>query len=262
MNSPERCVRFLCEKRCYTSQRQPALPWLTNTPIPITNAARNASISVRPHNILRLIANLLGLTVQLVGFKGFVMTLRNDTTALGVDAIAKSILVLRDQNILLDHDLAVLYGVTTKRLNEQVKRNLPRFPSDFMFQLTVDEEGALRSHFATSKKAGPNRGGRRYLPYAFTEQGVAMLSSVLSTERAVAVNIEIMRAFVRMRGVFAANKSLARRFAELETRIGRLDKKTARQDEAIAAIMSAIRELMNPPIRRTRGIGFTAKFDE
>jgi hypothetical protein len=209
-----------------------------------------------------LIANLLGLTVQLVGFKSFVMTLRNDTTALGVDAIAKSILVLRDQNILLDHDLAALYGVTTKRLNEQVKRNLTRFPGDFMFQLTVDEEGALRSHFATSKKAGPNRGGRRYLPYAFTEQGVAMLSSVLSTERAVAVNIEIMRAFVRMRGVFAANKSLARRFAELETRIGRLDKKTARQDEAIAAIMSVIRELMNPPIRRTRGIGFTAKFDE
>jgi hypothetical protein len=190
------------------------------------------------------------------------MTLRNDTAALGVDAIAKSILVLRHQNILLDHDLAALYGVTTKRLNEQVKRNLARFPSDFMFQLTVDEEGALRSHFATSKKAGLNRGGRRYLPYAFTEQGVAMLSSVLSTERAVAVNIEIMRAFVRMRSVLTANKALARRFAELETRIGRLDKKTARQDEAIAAIMSAIRELMTPPIRRTRGIGFTAKFDD
>ena len=191
------------------------------------------------------------------------MTSRSDAAAVGVDAIAKSILVLRHQNILLDRDLAALYGVTTKRLNEQVKRNLARFPSDFMFQLTVDEEGALRSHFATSKKkARPNRGGRRYLPYAFTEQGVAMLSSVLSTERAVAVNIEIMRAFVRMRGVLAANKALARRFVELETRIGHLDKKTARQDEAIAAIMSAIRELMNPPIRRTRGIGFTAKFDE
>jgi hypothetical protein len=113
--------------------------------------------------------------------------------------------------------------------------------------------------FATSKKPTVNRGGRRYLPYAFTEQGVAMLSSVLSIERAVAVNIEIMRAFVRMRSVFAANKELARRFAELETR---LDKKTATQDKAIAAIMSAIRQLMNPPIRRTRGIGFTAKFDE
>jgi hypothetical protein len=97
------------------------------------------------------------------------------------------------------------------------------------------------------------------LPYAFTEQGVAMLSSVLSTERAVAVNIEIMRAFVRMRGVLAANEELAQRFAELEVR---LDKKAAVQDKAIAAIMSAIRELTNPPIRRSRGIGFTAKFDE
>jgi len=183
----------------------------------------------------------------------------DSTAAPGVDSIAKSILVLRHQNILLDCDLAALYGVTTKRLNEQVKRNLARFPIDFMFQLTAEEETALRSHFATSKKPTANRGGRRYLPYAFTEQGVAMLSSVLSTERAVAVNIEIMRAFVRMRSVLAANKELARRFAELENR---LDKKTATQDKAIAAIMSAIRQLMNPPIRRTCGIGFTAKFDE
>jgi hypothetical protein len=98
-----------------------------------------------------------------------------------------------------------------------------------MFQLTAEEEAALRSHFATSNKPAVNRGGRRYLTYAFTEQGVAMLSSVLSTERAVAVNIEIMRAFVRMRGVLAANKELARRFAELEAR---LDKRTAKQDEA------------------------------
>ena len=198
--------------------------------------------------------------MQRVGFIGFMMTSRIDTSAaLGVDGIAKSILVLRDQNVLLDRDLATLYGVTTKRLNEQVKRNLARFPIDFMFQLTAEEETALRSHFATSKKPTPNRGGRRYLPYAFTEQGVAMLSSVLSTERAVSVNIEIMRAFVRMRSVLAANKELARRFAELETR---LDKKAVVQDKAIAVIMSAIRELMNPPIRRTRGIGFTAKFDE
>jgi ORF6N domain len=188
------------------------------------------------------------------------MTSRIDTSAaLGEDGIAKSILLLRDQNVLLDRDLAALYGVTTKRLNEQVKRNLARFPIDFMFQLTAEEETALRSHFATSKKPTSNHGGRRYLPYAFTEQGVAMLSSVLSTERAVAVNIEIMRAFVRMRSVLAANKELAQRFAELESR---LDKKTAVQDKAIAAIMSAIRELMNPPIRLSRGIGFTAKFDE
>jgi hypothetical protein len=191
---------------------------------------------------------------------GLMMTSRIDTSAaLGVDGIAKSILLLRDQNVLLDRDLAALYGVATKRLNEQVKRNLARFPIDFMFQLTAEEQTALRSHFATSKKPAANRGGRRYLPYAFTEQGVAMLSSVLSTERAVAVNIEIMRAFVRMRSVLAANKELAQRFAELEAR---LDKKAAVQDKAIAAIMSAIRELMNPPIRRSRGIDFTAKFDE
>jgi hypothetical protein len=206
-----------------------------------------------------LIAHQLGLTVQLVGFKGLMMTSRIDpTAALGIDAIAKSILVLRHQNILLDRDLAALYGVTTKRLNEQVKRNLARFPIDFMFQLTAEEETALRSHFATSTKPAATRGGRRYLPYAFTEQCVAMLSSVLSTERAVAVNVEIMRAFVRMRVVLAANKELARRFAELEAR---LDKRTAKQDKAIAAIMSAIRELMNPTLRRTRGIGFTAKVD-
>ena len=102
------------------------------------------------------------------------MTLRNDTAALGVDAIAKSILVLRHQNILLDHDLAALYGVTTKRLNEQVKRDLARFPIDFMFQLTAEEETALRSHFAASNEPAVNCCGRRYLPYAFTEQGVAM----------------------------------------------------------------------------------------
>ena len=221
---------------------------------------RNSTISRRSHSIFGLIALPPMLTVQLVAFRGFIMTSRIDrTAALGVEAIAKSILVLRHQNILLDHDLAALYGLTTKRLNEQVKRNLARFPTDFMFQLTAEEEAALRSHFATSKMPAPTRGGRRYLAYAFTEQGVAMLSSVLSTERAVAVNIEIMRAFVRMRGVLAVNKELARRFAELETR---LDKKAATQEKAIAAIMSAIRELMNQPIRRTRGIGFTAKFDE
>jgi phage regulator Rha-like protein len=220
----------------------------------------NAAISGQPGSISGLFADRLALRVELLGFKGSMIPSKVDSTAAqGVDAIAKSILVLRGQNILLDRDLAALYGVTTKRLNEQVKRNLARFPIDFMFQLTAEEEAALRSHFATSSKPAVNRGGRRYLAYAFTEQGVAMLSSVLSTERAVAVNIEIMRAFVRMRGVLAANKELARRFAELESR---LDKRTAKQDKAIAAILSAIRELMNPTMRPNRGIGFTAKFDE
>ncbi len=109
-----------------------------------------------------------------------------------VERIERSILLIRGHKVMLDSDLAELYGVTTKRLNEQVKRNLSRFPDDFMFQLTESETYVLRSQYATSKKG---RGGRRYLPYVFTEQGVAMLSSVLNSERAIKVNIEIMRAF-------------------------------------------------------------------
>lgn len=111
-------------------------------------------------------------------------------------AIERRIFVIRDRQVMLDEDLADLYGVATKRLVEQVKRNLDRFPEDFMFQLTEDEATALRSQIATSKTG---RGGRRYAPYVFTEQGVAMLSSVLRSDRAIAVNIEIMRAFVELR---------------------------------------------------------------
>jgi hypothetical protein len=150
---------------------------------------RNAVISGQPCSISGLIARRLALRVELLGFKGSVMPSKGDSSAAqGLDAIAKSILVLRGQNILLDRDLAALYGVTTKRLNEQVKRNLARFPIDFMFQLTAEEEAALRSHFATSNKPAVNRGGRRYLAYAFTQQGVAMLSSVLSTCDPIAVS--------------------------------------------------------------------------
>ena len=170
--------------------------------------------------------------------------------------IARSILVLRGQRVLLDAELADLYGVATKVLLQAVKRNAQRFPEDFMMQLTATEWAALRSQFVTSKTG---RGGRRYTPYAFTEQGVAMLSSVLSSERAIAVNIEIMRAFVRMRELLSSNKELARRFAQLEARI---DKKLAEHDEAITAILSAIRELMNPPVPKRRPIGFTANLNE
>jgi len=166
--------------------------------------------------------------------------------------ITRSILVLHGHKVLLDEDLAALYGVETKVLVQAVKRNAARFPADFMFQLTAPEWAALRSQFVTSK---PGRGGRRYPPYAFTEQGVAMLSSVLGSQRAIAVNIEIMRAFVRMREMLASNQELAKRIDQLEARIG---KKLATHDEAIAAILSAIRELMNPPAPKRRGIGFTA----
>jgi hypothetical protein len=170
-----------------------------------------------------------------------------------VEDIARAILVLRGQRVLIDAELADLYGVATKVLLQAVKRNMQRFPADFMMKLTATEWAALRSQFVTSK---PGRGGRRYPPYAFTEQGVAMLSSVLGSERAIAVNIEIMRAFVRMRELLNSNKELARRFAQLEARI---DKKLAAHDDAITAILSAIRQLMNPPAPKRRPIGFTAK---
>jgi hypothetical protein len=173
-----------------------------------------------------------------------------------VEHITQSILVLRGQRVLLDEALADLYGVQTKVLIQAVKRNLPRFPEDFMFQLSTAEWGALRSQIVTSKIG---RGGRRYSPYAFTEQGVAMLSSVLGSERAIAVNIQIMRAFVRLRDLLTSNRELARRFQQLEAR---LDKKLGEHDEAIAAILSAIRELMKSPPPKRRGIGFTASLDE
>jgi hypothetical protein len=120
---------------------------------------------------------------------------------------------LRGQRVMFDTDLARLYGVQTKALNKAVKRNADRFPSDFMFQLTPEESQAMRFQFGTSK----GRGGRRYRPYAFTQEGIAMLSSVLRSRRAVAVNIEIMRAFVRMRAFLASQHDLARKLAELES---------------------------------------------
>jgi hypothetical protein len=173
-----------------------------------------------------------------------------------VENISRAIVVLRSQRLLLDAELAALYGVETRALVQAVKRNRTRFPEDFMFQLSTTEGAALRSQSVISKS---NRGGRRYSPYAFTEQGVAMLSSVLNSERAIAVNIQIMRAFARLRELLASNQELARRFAQLEAR---LDKKLAVHDEAIAAILSAIRQLMHPPASKRRGIGFTADLEQ
>ena len=147
--------------------------------------------------------------------------------------------------------------VETKVLVQAVKRNLARFPDDFMFQLSAEESRALRSQFATLKNGRGQH--RKYLPYAFTEQGVAMLSSVLRSARAIAVNIQIMRAFVRMRELLISNRELAQKLDQLEAR---LEKKLASRDRAIAAILSAIRELMNPTPPKRRGIGFTADLDE
>ena len=131
-----------------------------------------------------------------------------------VELIERRIYVIRGQKVMLDADLAELYQAPTKRLNEAVRRNAARFPEDFMFQLTHEESDCLRSQFATSKEG---RGGRRYLPYAFTEQGVAMLSSVLNSDRAVMVNITIMRAFVRLRELLATHRDLADKIEQLET---------------------------------------------
>jgi ORF6N domain len=170
--------------------------------------------------------------------------------------ITQSILVFRGHKVLLDEDLAALYGVQTGVLIQAVKRNIRRFPADFMFQLTAAEWTILRSRTVISRSG---HGGRRYAPYVFTEQGVAMLSSVLGSEQAIAVNIEIMRAFVKLRELLSSNRELARRFEELEAR---LEKRLTEHDEAIAAILSAIRQLMNPPVPKRRSIGFTANLGE
>lgn len=130
------------------------------------------------------------------------------------DQVEQNILLIRGHRVMLDADLAKLYGVTTKRLNEQVQRNKKRFPSDFMFQLTLEDVERLRSQFATLKTGRGQH--RKYRPYVFTEQGVAMLSSVLHSERAIQVNIAIMRAFVQLREMIGSNKGLARRLNELE----------------------------------------------
>ncbi len=183
-----------------------------------------------------------------------------------VRQIAKAIHWVRGEKVLLDFDLATLYGVPTKTLNQAVKRNATRFPEDFMFQLSAEETRFLRSQFVTAKSQAadnqwilPNwsqfvtssrkHRGRRYRPYAFTEQGVAMLSSVLNSERAVKVNIAIMRAFVKLRQTLETNRELARKFSELEKRVGK-------HDEEIDAILEAIRQLMAPPEKPRREIGF------
>jgi hypothetical protein len=184
------------------------------------------------------------------------MTKTKDSALVPIERITHSILIVRGQRVLLDAELAALYGVTTKRFNEQVKRNAERFPEDFMFQLSSDEAGVLRSHSATSK---PRRGGRRYAPFAFTEHGAIMAAMILNSPRAVEMSVYVVRAFVQLREMLASNKELAQRLDELEARIAR---KLATHDQAITGILKTIRELMNPPAPKRRGIGFTADFDE
>lgn len=170
------------------------------------------------------------------------------------ELIQRRILFFRGQKVMLDVDLADLYGVETKALNRAVSRNIERFPGDFMFRLTTMEFELLRYHFGTSNARSQTstskklRGGRRYLPYAFTEQGVAMLSSVLRSKRAVMVNLGIMRAFVKLRQMLGSNRSLARKLAEMEKRY----------DAQFKEVFEAIRQLMTPalPAKPRRRIGF------
>lgn len=165
-----------------------------------------------------------------------------------VEIIERKIYLIRGHKVMLDRDLAELYQVPTRRLNEQVKRNLTRFPADFMFQLSDEEAENLRSQFATSSTS---HGGRRYLPYVFTEQGVAMLSSVLNSERAVQVNIAIMRTFVKLRQMLASNAELARKLAAMEKKY----------DSQFRMVFDAIRELMRPPEPKKQKIGFQRNND-
>jgi hypothetical protein len=162
-----------------------------------------------------------------------------------IEVIEKKILFIGGQKMMLDSDLAALYGVTTKRLNEQVRRNLKRFPSDFMYQLSREEFESLKSHFATSSSWG----GRRTRPYAFTEQGIAMLSSVLNSDRAIEVNIQIMRAFVKLREMMLSHKDLTRKLAELEKKY----------DGQFQIVFEAIQQLIEVEEKPKRKIGFLAK---
>jgi len=159
-----------------------------------------------------------------------------------IETIQRSILFIRKEKVMLDTDLAVLYGVETRVLVQAVKRNIERFPDDFMFQLSTEEFSFLRSQSVTSSPWG----GRRYPPYAFTEQGVAMLSSVLKSKRAVQVNVEIMRTFVQLRQMTAGHKALARRLHQLEQKY----------DKQFSVVFDALRELMQPPDSDKRPIGF------
>ena len=168
--------------------------------------------------------------------------------AIPAERIERSILVLRGQKVLLDAELAALYGVTTKRLNEQVKRNRERFPEDFMFRLTpVELDGLNRSQIATGSQRHRDP---RFAPYAFTEHGAIMAANVLASPRAIEMSVHVVRAFVRLREMIGANKELARKLDELEGKL-------ATHDQAIAGLIVAIRELMRPPEpAKKRRIGF------
>jgi hypothetical protein len=170
----------------------------------------------------------------------------NKTTIILAKRVATKILILRNQKVILDTDLAELYGVSVKRLNEQLRRNVRRFPADFLFTLTREEHKNLRSQNATSSSA---HGGRRYLPHAFTEHGAIMAATVLNSKRAIEMSILVVRAFVHMRQALVVNQHVASKLSELEAR---LDSHDAEIDD----LVQAIRELLTPLPSSSRRIGF------
>ena len=181
----------------------------------------------------------------------------NESDAVPTERISHAIIVLRGQRVILDRDLAALYGVTTKRLNEQVKRNRERFPEDFMFELSAYEAEASRSQIATLNRGrGQNL---KYLPRAFTEHGAIQAANVLNSSRAVVMSVYVVRAFIQMREVLASNKMVTRKLVSLERSLGALDVKTQRQ---LKELYDLIRQLMGSPPAKRRGIGFTAELEE
>lgn len=185
------------------------------------------------------------------------MTKNKDTALVPVERITHSILIVRGQRVLLDSELAALYDVTTKALNQAVKRNAERFPEDFMFRLSRAEAEALnRSQSVTGSQKHRDP---RFPPFAFTEHGAIMAATILNSPRAVEMSLYVVRAFVKLRELLASNQELARRLDELEARITR---QFATHDQAITGILKTIRELMSPPEPKRRGIGFTADFNE
>ncbi len=173
------------------------------------------------------------------------MSVEPDASVIPSDRIIERIHLIRDEKVILDSTLAELYGVETKQLKRAVRRNINRFPSDFMFELTKEEYDSLRCQFGTLKRGEHSK----YLPLAFTEQGVAMLSSVLNSRRAIEVNILIMRAFVRLRGMISSHKELLRKLEAMERKY----------DEQFRVVFEAIRQLMTPPERERKKIGFEVK---
>ena len=174
--------------------------------------------------------------------------MKNSRSIIPSERIQNLILMIRGYRVILDSDLAQLYGVATKRLNEQVKRNKERFPNDFCFQLTGDEYADLRSQIATSNKG---RGGRRYPPYAFTEHGALMAANVLNSRCAVEMSVRVVRAFVEMRRLLANSRELADRLRQVERRMDKNDK-------ALAAVVAAVKQLIAKDKRTSARIGFLA----